>query len=277
MKKIILFAITFSVSHTVFSQAKNFAAHKQTSLCGPIPAVCIPAPHMGFGGIGISFVGLSQINNTSPIDSFTEDFTCTDSTWLDTGVAYFFEVHTGLTYEENVKAWIDFSNDGSYDPSELVYADSAVFTIHTGTVTIPTNAIHTFTPIRMRVGSDYAGNPPLTGCNNAMYGQYEDYTVYYGIGNGINETEKNISVTLSPNPFHTTATLEIKNRELKIRNCVMKIYNTLGALVRTVSLSFGEGRGEVFEINREDLPNGLYLYQLQSPAKVLCSGKFVVE
>ena len=250
-----------------------FKKDDATSLCGPIPAVCNPTTIAGGLGIGIFFVSLNQINNYSNSPPLLEDFTCSDSTWLVPGVAYPFEVHTGTVYEETLKAWIDFSNDGDFDSTELVYQDSALVYLHYGFITVPLNAVHTFTPIRMRIGSDYSGNF-LNGCNDAYYGQYEDYTIYYGAGIGINTTVQNSPLAITPNPFHTTAHLEIGNEKSETGSFQLKIFNSLGALVRVEKIE----NVNTYVLHREALPVGLYYYSvLTNSQNRLAAGRFIIE
>ena len=197
---------------------------------------------------------------------------CTDSTWLVPGVAYPFEAHTGNVYEETLKAWIDFSNDGSFDSSELVYQDSALIYMHQGSIMVPANAVNTFTPIRMRIGSESSGNF-LNGCNDAYYGQYEDYTIYYGIGIGINDPEESSRTTISPNPFHSSARI-IPSFHSECKKLTFKIYNGLGALVRDEKLI----NSPYLIIERGSLPNGLYLYELTPDnSEIRSRGKFIIE
>lgn len=254
---------------------------RASSSCGPIPAVCYPATISGGLGIGIYFVSLNQISNTSSNPPMLEDFTCTDSTWLVPGIAYNFEMHTGNVYEESSTVWIDFSNDGDFDPSEIVYHDSALIYMHQGLITVPTNAIHTFTPIRLRIGSESSGNL-LTGCNDAYYGQYEDYTIYYGMGIGINGPDKICPVSIAPNPFHTSACLKIGSAgaigtygtKMELKNCSLKIYNSIGLLVREEVIESLSS----FQLRRNSLSEGLYFYELTSSGSGLIGrGKFVVE
>ena len=255
--------------------AGNFSAEeiKTSSFCGPIPAVCYPTTISGGLGIGIYFVSLNQINNSSSNPPMLEDFTCTDSTWLVPGVAYNFEMHTGTVYEESARAWIDFSNDGNFDPSEIVYEDSALIYLHQGTITVPVNAVNTFTPIRMRIGSDYSGNY-LNGCNDAYYGQYEDYTIYYGAGIGIDKFENETHLKCSPNPFHSICRIEISNPKKEVGNYKLKIFNVCGALIRI------DGFENINPciIDRQTLNNGLYFFELATGNNdVIGRGKFVIE
>lgn len=84
---------------------------------------------------------------------------------------------------ENVKVWIDFNNDGTFDPiTELVYDSPGIsgdsYKIHTGnTIVIPPSA-NTTVPLRMRVISDFYSNTILSACGGTLeYGQTEDYAV----------------------------------------------------------------------------------------------------
>jgi hypothetical protein len=87
-------------------------------------------------------------------------------------------------------------------------------------------------------------------------------------------SEKNISITLSPNPFHTTATLEIRNLELGIKNVELKIYDVMGRMVREQQIV--NRKSEI--VNRDGLGDGLYFYQLRTKDyELIGTGKFVVE
>ncbi len=279
INRIIFFAVIFLLSHSAKTFALNSSVDtiRATSLCGPIPAVCNPTTISGGLGIGIYFVSLNQISNTSSNPPMLEDFTCTDSTWLVPGVAYPFEVHTGNVYEETLKAWIDFSNDGNFDPSELVYQDSALFYMHQGFITVPTNALHAFTPIRMRIGSEYSGNF-LNGCNDAYYGQYEDYTIYYGMGIGINDKGIGSIIRISPNPFHSAARLQFSvpssiPMKSEAQNYTLKIFNSLGVFVREEVMASETS----YILHRNLLFQGLYLFELSSDHGLYARGKFVID
>ncbi|MCX6274520.1 MAG: GEVED domain-containing protein [Bacteroidetes bacterium] len=273
----------FAVIFLLFHSAKTFALNscvdtiRTASSCGPIPAVCYPTTISGGLGIGIYFVSLNQISNASSNPPMLEDFTCTDSTWLVPGIAYNFELHTGNVYEESATAWIDFSNDGDFDPSEIVYHDSALIYIHQGLITVPTNAIHTFTPIRMRIGSESSGNL-LTGCNDAYYGQYEDYTIYYGMGIGINDPGIGSIICISPNPFHSYARLQFSvpssgptKSEANIYS--LKIFNSVGVFVREEVIASESS----YILNRNLLSQGLYFFELSSEHGLHARGKFVID
>jgi len=95
-----------------------------------------------------------------------------------------------------------------------------------------------------------------------------------------NLSQKNISITLSPNPFHTTATLEIKgltpNPSPKERGEELRIYDVMGRLVQSQIIN-PENSGSTI-INRDGLGDGLYFYQLRTNNyELIATGKFVVD
>jgi hypothetical protein len=80
-------------------------------------------------------------------------------------------------------------------------------------------------------------------------------------------------VTLSPNPFHGAATLEIRNGELGIKNLELKIYDVMG---RVVHEQIVNRNSEI--VNRDGLPDGLYFYQLRTnDYELIGTGKFVIN
>ena len=109
-------------------------------------------------------------------------------------------------------------------------------------------------------------------CINSL-GVRHFLTVKYGLTTSINEnhvTEKVVSIF--PNPFHNTTTLKINNSENK--NCQLKIYNTLGKLVETLQCNSASSE---IKIDRKNLNDGLYFFQLTASGEQLATGKFVVE
>ncbi|MDI3321605.1 zinc-dependent metalloprotease [Pinibacter soli] len=89
--------------------------------------------------------------------------------------------------EEQVRAWIDFNNDGIFDnESEQICIDTRIDiapnSIVSGTFTVPQQAIENVV-VRMRVMDDlssYSGFPVRdinSACNDPVYGQAEDYPV----------------------------------------------------------------------------------------------------
>lgn len=100
---------------------------------------------------------------------------------LNAGLSYDFSVKHNYS-DQNVRIWIDFNNDGTFDDvaPELVASASSTFVggnnITSGLIAIPS----TVTPgtYRMRVGDRYSSDP--IPCNMDGYGEAHDYTVAIG-------------------------------------------------------------------------------------------------
>ena len=74
-----------------------------------------------------------------------------------------------------------------------------------------------------------------------------------------------------PNPTDKIATLEFDNS--KNQNCTLTLYDTHGKLVRTIN-DITSGK---IEIEKQNLTNGLYLFQLCTDAQVIATGKLTIE
>lgn len=85
-------------------------------------------------------------------------------------------VATGPNNPENLRVWIDWNSDGTFDPvTELVLSSNNSRT-HTGTFTPPTTA-PVGTLLRMRVTSDWFQNNNIQPCGNAQFGQTFDLSI----------------------------------------------------------------------------------------------------
>lgn len=85
----------------------------------------------------------------------------------------------------------------------------------------------------------------------------------------INELNKNDQVRLLPNPFHSTATLELS---AEFANSQLNIYNSFGEQVKQMKIN-----SELTIINRNGLSDGIYFYQIRNSKGNLKSAKFIVE
>ncbi|CEJ69813.1 Fibronectin type III domain protein [Chryseobacterium oranimense G311] len=97
---------------------------------------------------------------------------------LNAGVNYAFNI-THDYEDQNVRVWIDFDNNGTFDdtaPELVAEASSGTDLFTNGVIAIPS----TVTPgtYRMRVGDRYSSQPEP--CNTAGYGEAHDYTVIIG-------------------------------------------------------------------------------------------------
>ncbi|WP_276132265.1 zinc-dependent metalloprotease [Polluticoccus soli] len=128
------------------------------------------------------------------------DRTCQHRVELIGGTTYQFRARVGFT-NENVRAWIDYNNNGSFtDPGELIYAPPAgngQRPFGVGGFTVPTTAVSCI-PLRMRVATMASPATP-TACINLGNGQAEDYEVIIrGAGGGGGIVPGLVDVTLAP-------------------------------------------------------------------------------
>ena len=87
---------------------------------------------------------------------------------------------------------------------------------------------------------------------------------------GINEIKTQPSLLLSPNPFTTFTTLTLQGT---YHNPSLFIYNLMGQEVSSIPI----GTNNQITIPRNQLPAGMYFYQLIDAAGSVATGKLVVE
>ncbi len=235
---------------------------------GPEAAACLPAttdPSTGGSlGIGITFVQLGNINNISTGSaSGYQNFTCSDTTTLNPTDFYIWTVRTGQTYEETVKGYIDFNNDGAFDQvTELIFEDSAVVFAHSGlTIQMPTTAV-LGVALRMRIESEYSGNPEPNGCSDLLYGQNEDYTVFMDTNylvNKINTFSMPVGLSVYPNPFSKVATIEYSIASSQ--KVSVEVFNLIGEKIQQFVSDELQAAGKHTYIFNEETP-GVYFVKL---------------
>ena len=196
---------------------------------GPVPANCSPITTGYCCGMGISSFAFNHINRSSSdgIDGY-QDYSCSDTTTVYTGLSYPISVATGLNYLENVQAWIDYNNNGLFETTESIFI-SYNLNAHTGIVNIPSTGVTLNTPLRLRVGSDYSSNIIPSPCVNVNYGQFEDYTVFAELPTGSNDPNFNTDFSIYPNPFSNEAIVEYNLT--KVQTVSINVFNAIGEKV----------------------------------------------
>ena len=132
-------------------------------------------------------VSLNTLNNTS--DSYENDgysdYRCSSSTLLTSGQTYNLSLSLrAYSLDELVEVYIDYNNDNTLSPSEMIYSGSVASapTGNTGVLTsnilIPNDAV-TGTPLLMRViGESLSISDGKRSCTSSFsIGDVEDYTV----------------------------------------------------------------------------------------------------
>jgi len=149
---------------------------------------------------------------------------------------YAITVETGYN-PETVVVWIDFNNDGIFDP----YTERVMKSIgqmnwetHTQTFTVPATGVTYCTPLRMRVASDFAIFDPEP-CSNPVYGQTEDYIVIINkiLNPSITITASTTSFCLGTSVSFTATAMDAEYKphlsmEKEWPECRHKCYNLFG-------------------------------------------------
>jgi gliding motility-associated-like protein len=150
-----------------------------------LKVACKPGTNtFNVGGLGIFKVDMAGFTRSSsgrnPEGSFI-DLSCSRVIKVTKGKTYALKVTTGASNNEQVKAYIDYNNNGSLtDAGELVYQPSAGLLNHLDSISIPSTAT-VGKILRLRIRSDFnsIGTNP---CNTLSYGQTEDYGLWIESG-----------------------------------------------------------------------------------------------
>jgi hypothetical protein len=199
---------------------------------------------------GITNVTFNTINrNSLPIEDYPNNSYVNTgiSTTLNAGQTYSFSItHTRdavvfPTARNNIRVWIDFNHDYSFDdPGEMVVSlNHQTFGTSTAIITIPVNV--TVGPTRMRVTakmSDDAGHTIPTSCDNppdplGYHGEIEDYDIVLTSSVGINNLAASQNLFLSPNPASTDLTVDLSLEKPSL--VAFNIYDAMGKRIYFVN------------------------------------------
>ena len=145
------------------------------------PPSCTPTTQFPAinGNFGISKFTFGALDNSSGSSSEGySDFTC-DSTLFYLGGTYPLSAVHASAVSQNFFAWIDYNNNGVFEPiSEQIVSNLNSGDSTNANIQIPSFAVVN-TAIRMRIMSDHFVSGPLNPCSNPLYGQAEDYKIYF--------------------------------------------------------------------------------------------------
>lgn len=172
------YTVTLTTTNAFGSDVEVKTNYITVNLTGGFPiSACIPNTQNGSLNFGPTNVTFNTINKSSTGGSAGyADYTC-DQTTVFAGFSYPFSVTHSTPTFHNCRAWIDWNNDGVFNPTTELIASSNSSNSTSATVVIPSNAVLNM-PLRMRVIADYDLSADPTPCGNPEYGQAEDYTVF---------------------------------------------------------------------------------------------------
>ena len=90
------------------------------------------------------------------------------------------------------------------------------------------------------------------------------------IVNFVSEKFPGVEINVAPNPFFDRATIDIEG--ITLNEVDLRVYDLMGRLVRTE-----KHRSSKFEVYRNNLPAGMYTFQLVTNGQTLATGKLIAR
>ncbi|MEC5395141.1 reprolysin-like metallopeptidase [Bergeyella sp. RCAD1439] len=173
---------------------------------------------------------------------------------------------TDQSYNEAVKAWIDFNRDGVFSDSEIILNSSLSKTTPvTATFSVPETAYagEHFAVMRVIMSDASITN----ACDDIEYGEVEDYAVYF-----TNENLSTASVSIKENQirFYPNPVTDVLNISNAPSSAKYKIYNTAGQIVTSGALNDGK-------IRLSTLEKGVYILSLEDQNEEVIQHKFIKQ
>lgn len=283
-------ATSFFLLRGSLSTSLGATAPAAASAIGTPIAACVPSGLANAASnnyfVGPTLVKLGNINNASTgvwqnATSYYVDYTgasCLRATSTQLLISQAQNLQVNVSGSENeVRAWIDFNNNGTFETDELVASgdniaadpSTSIGTFNTS-FTAPASTVLN-TPLRMRVIVDDE-NTNMTPCGQLKYGQAEDYTVKFVTVLGTSEVKAdNSDLVIYPNPVATGDNVFIKAKNGK--NLKISISDMSGRLIASPSVK-EQGNG-IYKMDQQ-LEKGVYMVQI-SNGKESKTSKLIIK
>ena len=92
---------------------------------------------------------------------------------------------------------------------------------------------------------------------------------FYAVVSGISSIVQQLSITIYPNPFNSSATLRLGKN---IKDVTLTVYNLYGQTVKQIK----NISGQTITLYRDNLPGGLYFIRLTQDNKIITADKLVI-
>ncbi len=231
----------------------------------------------------IENIKFSNLNNPSGKSQYS-DFTA-QTVNVVAGAKYPLQLITGYSwfgYDENLRIWMDFNKNGSFDAGEKVFekafiapGNNVTSVTYSDSIQIPANAATGLTKMRVSMKRDAFSDP----CETLPFGEVEDYSVNVAQGlqagdaRSFSKFSATENLTVYPNPASDVLRIfapDYLGEEIKIL-----IFNQLGMEVKRVV--FEKVAEPILEIDINNLTNGRYFLMIKSEGKRVAVRKFLVE
>jgi hypothetical protein len=118
----------------------------------------------------------------------------------------------------------------------------------------------------------FGSTPAITNSGTGTNDMYAAHAYDSTVTEGINEISAPNGIRVYPNPFYTSTVLEIEGNQWQQGNTVCTLYDVLGRSVLSLAVHAAKTT-----INRNNLPTGMYFYQVKADSRILATGKLIIQ
>jgi hypothetical protein len=265
----------------------SLAERKAFVVCNFVPVADFSADTVCLGNIS-TFTDLSSNQDTSFNYTYSWDF---DNNGITDDTTRGNTSHQYFTSGTHTVALVVNNTNGCSDTTwKTIYIDS----LPNATFSLPVDTICHDDTLTLTGGSPaggvYSGSGVYAGllyCDSISAGLHTvSYTYYNSDSCSVTVTDKiyvspctgiheyvlaGYSVNISPNPFNSSATLNIQSNENTIHNLNFMLYDVFGKVIREFKLESSSTK-----LDRENIPAGIYFYKIADQKGNYLNGKVVV-
>ena len=228
-------------------------------------------------GDGLTLFQLLDIDNPSGCEGYG-DFT-DQMTNVEQGGTHDVTMTTGYG-NQYVKIWIDFNDDYTYSPDELVLdnyviASGAGSGTYTETTQIVLPADATLGEHSMRVKTNWNAGVPDDACELTTYGETEDYMVNVVTSLSIPELEFSSSNMVIYSNDNESFTVKLTTEYSDLINLIL--YDTRGRILISSYISKTNNLSYIHELNMSEAEAGIYFVRLGNSTVGYKTSKIIVR
>lgn len=215
----------------------------------------------------IANVSIGDLQNSSGSNDGYGNFTGA-AVQMELGQTYPVSLSPGFSffqYNERWAVFLDADQDGEFAAEEQLFTAGPSNTTVTGTLTIPATALPGVTRLRVMMKYD---DPVLNGCENADFGETEDYCVELLTPLAV-DAPSGPQVLAFPSPADRVLFIDLNGHATG--RALVQVMDESGRVVLQRRMEAGRTTLPV-----SGLADGLYIYRLSDGEVELARGRFVV-
>lgn len=97
------------------------------------------------------------------------------------------------------------------------------------------------------------------------------------VNTGVENVKPILQVTVSPNPFNGSFSVNVYSLTATLKNCSIRIYNIMGQMVKEQALAVKNGKEIAETVTAAGLSSGIYIYRIINDGQLLYDGKIIAE